>query len=66
MQEMRRRQELRAARREARDATIFEAPTPAPLGSLKDYPSATLLRRVEVLEAQLRHLIRRLEHERLI
>jgi len=65
VQEMIRRRDQREAKHEA-DAILPEPPPAVPLGALRGEPSGALIRRVEVLEAQLRHLTRRLEAERLI
>jgi hypothetical protein len=64
--EQRRRRELREARLEGRDTKALEVPTPAPVASSSDASPANLVRRIEVLEAQVQHLTRRLERKRLI
>jgi len=67
VQELQRRRDLREAESQAANCSMTPEPPPAaPLGTLRDNPSGALIRRVEVLEAQLRHLTRRLEAERLI
>jgi hypothetical protein len=65
-QELQRRRELRESQRDAAAIATSEPPPAAPTGSLRGHPAATLIRRVEVLETQLRHLTRRLEEQRLI
>jgi len=64
--ELQRRRGLREVESEAADCMTPEPPPAAPIGTLRDNPSGALIRRVEVLEAQLRHLTRRLEARRLI
>ena len=66
LRELRRREQPRETGSDAEDVLLTDAPPAAPMGSLRDEPSGSLIRRVEVLEAQLRHLTRRLETERLI
>ena len=63
--ELQRRRELRETR-EAGARKPLKVATPAALASSSEGPSASLVRRIEVLEAQLKHLTKRLEQQRLI